>query len=980
MLVYLSTRREARDVVEQYPIQSYTESGGLQLLWKVLDEAFGESDAELFERVDKELERCRRQPGETMAHYLSEMKRLKAQYSRVDPESKISDMAWGQRLLQRASLSRRERHDVFYAAGAGFQSSAIEKALRIRCGRIHEDEKKGHFRSYDDESTAYKPKNQHFYKKKIITKKEGEGADEELMDILYEDELEAQEDEDTGLEEEEPDEYDEEELKEIFVLEEGVPEESSEDKESSVSEPDDNSSSSHEVGIEEVSDSEEEDIAREEAEDRYKNMCGGSSSVTNFTTADAMTEAGWVFSSDESTLFSPDSEQYSGAYRGYSDSGVGTVSLQLQGHGVVAVTFGSDSSGNVTVKMNDIVHSTALPNTASQTVEIGFSTGDVLQFEEDSSIILIQELDFVCDPTSANVPVWAYHETVPSSELPYTMGVQSDLQLNAASYTIMMWLKQGPSEPDESIIIGQFIDTSTTTTSTSTSTTSTTITSTTSSTTQSTTTQLCTWNAYEGLFSNGYADGIRETFDLWGAKEKCKTLGASVCKAVTCSDDICTVRASRDLYASPTGETSYLPSSLCYYGGYRISVGDPRSGVGGVAKTLAFCFIMYSGFDIRSRFSSTFMDDMADHFVCVRYASGWVYDDSSGGEVSFVPRDSDVLVAEVDVDSDTVTSLEGTDTYYHYVTQGYNSGDLTFYVDKNDSAIANATRSFYISGTYFITQSIDTVAYPSVLATSLTEPSEFSSSEQTMEYYQYHNSDQPEIHMQVDTYYTGANSTMWKIFDGDFTSSTQIQEPDLLWESELLEARVHSVTLYTTSSDNDYVAYWRTSDYDGTWSTGDIQTVSSNWVQQDSYWKWEIPIKASTTKLEIHLREADLDFNGTPSSNESRCFHFSGFEVNLRHSVTTTSSSITMTTTSKTATSSTASTATTTSSTVTVTVTAYPSVAFNEITGNTCEDDKTSSGLSSAQLDECKLACFIESTYLVVKLRRLEQENQLVNE
>lgn len=37
------------------------------------------------------------------------------------------------------------------------------------------------------------------------------------MDILYEDELEAQEDEDTGLEEEEPDEYDEEELKEIFA-------------------------------------------------------------------------------------------------------------------------------------------------------------------------------------------------------------------------------------------------------------------------------------------------------------------------------------------------------------------------------------------------------------------------------------------------------------------------------------------------------------------------------------------------------------------------------------------------------------------------------------------------------------------------------------------------------------------------------------------------------------------------------------------
>ena len=35
MLVYLSTRKEARDVVEQHPITAY------HLLWKVLDEAFG---------------------------------------------------------------------------------------------------------------------------------------------------------------------------------------------------------------------------------------------------------------------------------------------------------------------------------------------------------------------------------------------------------------------------------------------------------------------------------------------------------------------------------------------------------------------------------------------------------------------------------------------------------------------------------------------------------------------------------------------------------------------------------------------------------------------------------------------------------------------------------------------------------------------------------------------------------------------------
>ena len=93
MLVYLSTRREARDVVEQHPITSYTGSGGLHLLWQVLDEAFGESEAELFERADRELEKCRRQPAESMAHYLAEMRHLRAQYYRIDPETKISDKA-----------------------------------------------------------------------------------------------------------------------------------------------------------------------------------------------------------------------------------------------------------------------------------------------------------------------------------------------------------------------------------------------------------------------------------------------------------------------------------------------------------------------------------------------------------------------------------------------------------------------------------------------------------------------------------------------------------------------------------------------------------------------------------------------------------------------------------------------------------------------------------------------------------------------
>ena len=46
-------------------------------------------------------------------------------------------------------------------------------------------------------------------------------------------------------------------------------------------------------------------------------------------------KAGWIFSSDESSFWDPDATSYSGAFRGSSDAGDGTVSLQLQGKGLV---------------------------------------------------------------------------------------------------------------------------------------------------------------------------------------------------------------------------------------------------------------------------------------------------------------------------------------------------------------------------------------------------------------------------------------------------------------------------------------------------------------------------------------------------------------------------------------------------------------------------------------------------------------------
>ncbi|CAK8997152.1 Uncharacterized protein (Fragment), partial [Durusdinium trenchii] len=196
MLVYLSTKREARDVVEQHPVTSYTGPGGLQLLWKVLDEAFGESEAELFERADKELERYRRAPGESIAHYLAEMR------------------AWAHKFLQKASISRKEKYDVYYSAGAIYDPLAIEKALRVRCAQVHVDEKRltsrPHYKDKekDDEVKVFK-------KKKIFIKKRMHGTHhtEQPLEEYEEDPME-QEPEDDKLPDDLPEEEDDEQEEE----------------------------------------------------------------------------------------------------------------------------------------------------------------------------------------------------------------------------------------------------------------------------------------------------------------------------------------------------------------------------------------------------------------------------------------------------------------------------------------------------------------------------------------------------------------------------------------------------------------------------------------------------------------------------------------------------------------------------------------------------------------------------------------------
>ncbi len=150
MLVYISCKKEARDVLDQLTIDEMVDVGGLKRIWTLLDEAYHETSEEHFERVEAEFNNYRRIPGQSIPSYLSQLKRLKMEYAREDPGTQMSDRA----------LTKRERLDVFFSAGGVYSSKDIERALRHRCQKIHEEERripqpvKRPFRSSRASSTA----------------------------------------------------------------------------------------------------------------------------------------------------------------------------------------------------------------------------------------------------------------------------------------------------------------------------------------------------------------------------------------------------------------------------------------------------------------------------------------------------------------------------------------------------------------------------------------------------------------------------------------------------------------------------------------------------------------------------------------------------------------------------------------------------------------------------------------------------------
>ena len=66
----------------------------------------------------------------------------------------------------------------------------------------------------------------------------------------------------------------------------------------------------------------------------------------------------------------------------------------------------------------------------------------------------------------------------------------------------------------------------------------------------------------------------------------------------------------------------------------------------------------------------------------------------------FTPVDTDVLIASIDFDADSIASTAGQDSVFHNVRLGYASGDLEF--QANQWQGADNDGEFGVTGSHFI--------------------------------------------------------------------------------------------------------------------------------------------------------------------------------------------------------------------------------------------------------------------------------------
>lgn len=143
-----------------------------------------------------------------------------------------------------------------------------------------------------------------------------------------------------------------------------------------------------------------------------------------------------------------------------------------------------------------------------------------------------------------------------------------------------------------------------------------------------------------------------------------------------------------------------------------IDVGNLGRGIVSHDRAEGVGFIMYTEEAVDERFKHKKVHNgNADHFVTVRFHDGqWQYD-TNNKYVDFDIRDTDILMAKVELTHDEVEMLEGINYSFHGIQMGYQSSDVVVIQDRWNHRFNDG--DFGVTGTFIQrhTQSAEKISF-----------------------------------------------------------------------------------------------------------------------------------------------------------------------------------------------------------------------------------------------------------------------------
>jgi len=142
LVIYTQVKGKAKTMLDILEIQDLEGKEGLNMVWRILDQAHEKMEHERMDEAYANWEQARRKHGQSMDEWITYLKKVRLEVEAHDGAKVISLREMASKMLRGAGLSTEKRAQVLFNCGGRYDPERVETVLRVTYPKLHETERK----------------------------------------------------------------------------------------------------------------------------------------------------------------------------------------------------------------------------------------------------------------------------------------------------------------------------------------------------------------------------------------------------------------------------------------------------------------------------------------------------------------------------------------------------------------------------------------------------------------------------------------------------------------------------------------------------------------------------------------------------------------------------------------------------------------------------------------------------------------------